>query len=135
MSQTPKQRPKLSAKDINLLKAALRRAFARSDYYKSIAAKNYIEHRDPKRPRCEKWSFCSTCGEVVPRWTTDLDHVQPVIPLDRLTADMDPHELMDRIFFCGDENLSTVCTPCHTKKSSQENKIRRENKKRAKAAK
>ena len=128
--QQPPKRPKLSAKDINLIKAGLRRAFARSDYYQSIASANYVEHSDPKSPRCLKWSWCSKCGEVVKRYTTDLDHISPVVPLDRHTEDMDPHELLDRIW-CAPDNLEILCKRCHDEKSARERKLRPKKKRKA----
>jgi 5-methylcytosine-specific restriction endonuclease McrA len=116
--------PKLSKKDIQLLKSALRRSFPRSDIYKKVSDANRIEHSDPRHPRGEKWSWCSHCGEVVPTWTTDVDHVDPVIPLNKLTEDMDPHELLDRSWLCDPSNLQVLCTSCHKTKTSSEKKLR-----------
>lgn len=118
MNQESK-RPKLSPHDIRLIKGALRRAFARSEYYRSIADQYNIEHSDPKHPRCHRWKWCAICGQVTPSWKTDLDHKSPVVPLDRHDEDMDPHELLDRIFSAPD-NLWILCEMCHNNKTSVE---------------
>lgn len=132
MNQNKKQPPKLSKHDLNLIKGALRRAFARSDVHKAAKANNRIEHSSPKNPRCEKWSWCSTCGVVTPDWRTDLDHIDPVQPVDKVLEDMTPYELLERIWLCDPSNLSVICETCHSSKSALENQQRREHRKRRK---
>lgn len=120
--------------DLQLILAALRRAFSRSDIRKRVADKHRIEHEDPKHPRCKKWSWCNNCGQVIPTWRTDVDHISPVVPLDKYTYDMTPHEMLDAIW-CDDKNLDFICHTCHDRKSSSESKMRKEYRAKRKADK
>lgn len=113
----------MSRKDRNGMRSALRRAFSRSDLYREAQNKNRIEHYDHKRPRCFKWSWCNVCGEVVPSWKTQLDHIIPVIPLDRTFDDMTMQEYVDRLW-CSIDNLQTICLDCHDRKCKEEMKLR-----------
>jgi hypothetical protein len=61
----------------------------------------------------------------------EIDHVVPLVPLDKAFADMTMDELIDRCW-CELEALAAVCKPCHKVKSKRENSIRRLNKKDAK---
>lgn len=107
-----------------MIKGALRRAFSRSDLHKEASLKNRIEHYDPNRPRCLKYSWCNSCGEVVPSWRTQLDHVLPVVPLDKKLEQMTWDELVSRMW-CSIDNLQTLCEVCHGAKSSFERKERK----------
>lgn len=119
----------ISPKDINLIKGALRRAFARSDLHRQVENLNRIEHSDPSHPRCKKWSWCNNCGQVIPTWRTQIDHVSPVVPLDKTAADMSIAELASRIW-CDPGNLSVLCLHCHDIKSTIERGQRPKRKKR-----
>lgn len=116
---------KFTKSDILLILGALRRAFARSDIHKRIKESHKIEHVDPRRPRCKNWSWCNTCGEVVPTWKVDVNHIDPVTPLDKYTYEMDPHEILDRIW-CADNNLDLLCHTCHDKVSAEQRAAKRE---------
>lgn len=106
------------------MKSALRRAFARSEIHKEAQATNRVEHEDPQHPRCEKWSWCSKCGLVLPTWRTSVDHVLPVVPISKRLEDMTPEEIMQRMWLCGKDNLQNLCDPCHNRKSKAENSLR-----------
>lgn len=120
---------KFSKTDTLLILGALRRAFARSDIYKRVKAQYRIEHEDPKRPRCKKWSWCANCGEVVPDWKADIDHVIPVTPTDKYTYEMTPHEILDAVW-CDDNNLANLCEACHNVKSQRERAAKKDYRKR-----
>jgi 5-methylcytosine-specific restriction endonuclease McrA len=72
-----------------------------------------------------KWSFCNECGLIVPTWTTSVDHLSPVIELDRSMEDMSMDELINNVW-CEESNLQVLCEPCHFLKTSLENKIRKQ---------
>lgn len=52
-----------------------------------------------------------------------IDHIDPVVPLNKKTADLSWNEFIERLF-CDRNNLQRLCEKCHTKKSTQENKSR-----------
>jgi len=74
---------------------------------------------------------CAICGEIGPSKDIKMDHIDPVSPLEgfKLRGDFDLHEYAERMF-CGPENFQATCSVCHDKKTKEENKIRRLNKKK-----
>lgn len=116
----------LSKKDFNLVKGALRRAFSRSEIYlrvmEAAAVKGY---EDPNSPRCKKWVLCNICKQISKRWACVVDHILPIVPVNRDTYSLTMEELVNAIF-CDDTNLQVACKNCHQVKSVGENKIRRE---------
>lgn len=120
--------PRLTSKDRGAIKGALRRAFARSDLHEEILILGAIEHSDPKRPRCKKWSWCEECGEVVPQWTITIDHDDPVIPVTTSFEDMTLDEAVARMW-CDPKNLRRLCAPCHDRKTAGETELRKQRKK------
>jgi 5-methylcytosine-specific restriction endonuclease McrA len=120
---------KLSNKDLNLAKGALRRAFTKSEIYKQIRDAHVVEHSDPNRPRVSRWAWCASCGEIFPAYTGSVDHIAAIIPLDKLTEEMTIGEIAEAIY-CDPSNLQFLCQDCHTRKTLGENAIRRENKKK-----
>lgn len=77
---------------------------------------------------------CAICGGMFMQKYVQVDHIDPVVPLYKIEADMTYDEMAGRIF-CGKENLQVVCsTPlsknggkpsCHKIKSDEENFIRK----------
>lgn len=121
-----------SPKDRNLIKGSLRRAFTRSDLHIQAEQRNRIEHSDPNHPRCQKWSFCSSCGVVLPTWRTEVDHILPVQPFDKFLEEMTILELIERIF-CPSENLQVLCRDtCHLAKTAAEKLMRKKKPKKVK---
>lgn len=116
--------PRITAKERGLLKGAIRRVFSRSELHERVLARYRIEHEDPNRPRCKKWVWCASCGCVVPQWTADVDHVDPVVPVDSTTAEMSLDEIADRAW-CDEQRLQVLCEMCHDAKSKFENALRR----------
>lgn len=100
----------------------MRRAFARSDLHQLALDRQSIEHEDPSR-RTKRWCWCASCGVVTPRWQMNVDHISPVIPLDRTFEEMSLDEVIDR-FWCGIEGLQALCQPCHDLKTAAERKLR-----------
>lgn len=113
---------------MNHIKGGLRRAFARSELYERVRAKYRVEHYDPKHPRCKKWAWCGVCGVITPEWRTAVDHIDPVVPVDRHFEDMSLDESADRIW-CEENNLQVICDPCHDIKTNAEKELRKPYKK------
>lgn len=124
--------PRITAKDRNGIKGALRRAFSRSDLRKAVLEASVVKgYTDPTRPRVKTWCRCELCEKLEPKSYMEIDHKQPLIPLDKSLEEMLWEEVINRLW-CELDNLQSICTQCHTLKSTRENKERRENKKQKK---
>lgn len=120
---------RISVKERNLIKGAIRRVFSRSDLRKKVVDLTIMRgYTNPDRPRVKKWSMCSMCDELTPTYKIQVDHIEPIVPLDSSLADMSWDTVIDRVW-CEENNLQAVCETCHNFKSKEENFIRRKNKK------
>ena len=126
--------PRITAKERNLIKGAIRRVFSRSTYRTAIVLMNRVlQYTDPKRPRVKKWSKCPLCDELTPTYLMQVDHIDPIVPIGTTLEDMSWDDVIDRIW-CDQNNLQSICKVCHNIKSKEENKQRRLNKKEKKIA-
>lgn len=119
---------RITPKERGLLKGAIRRVFSRSDLRREALLTTMIPHKDPKRPRVTKWSTCSECKEFIPTYLMQVDHKNPIVPVDQSFEDMNFDDLIDRLW-CNKEELRPLCKPCHLIKSKEENRLRRQFKK------
>lgn len=119
---------RLTAKDRGLIKGAIRRVFSRSPLRIGFVKNAMITHSDPERPRVTKWSRCWDCGQPTPTYLIQVDHVLPIVPLDKSLEDMTWDEIVNNIW-CSDNNLATLCKICHSVKTKAENSQRRAYKK------
>lgn len=117
--------PRLTAKDRGLIKGAVRRAFTRSELYREKLLLNQIEHSDPRNPRCKRWGWCEVCGWVQPQWKLQIDHIDPVVPLEVTFAEMSLDLLVDRMW-CIIEGLQVICEDCHDRKTALERARKKE---------
>lgn len=114
---------RLTVKERNLVKGALRRVFSRSDLRRQALAASVIPHTDPARPRVTKWSRCSDCQQPTPSYLIEIDHVQPIVPVHSSLQEMTWDDLVERLW-CDPSNLRPVCKPCHKIKTKLEAKER-----------
>lgn len=114
---------KLTAKERNLIKGAIRRVFSRSELRRSIITASQISHFDPERPRVKKWGRCTVCKQPTALYQLEVDHLDPIIPVNKTLEDLTWDEVVARVF-CDPNNLDTKCKPCHYKKSKLENQER-----------
>lgn len=121
----------LTAKDRGLIKGAVRRAFARSELRRSVLADAKVEHSDPTRPRVKTWYKCEECNGRFAQHQLEIDHVSPVVPVDKTLAEMSWDDLINRTW-CDKMGLQVLCEECHDKKSADERKQRKEHKKNVK---
>lgn len=101
------------------MKGAVRRVFSRSELRRQVIEKYSIEHHDESRPRVTKWVYCEECGLIFPRYLAEVDHLEPVVPLDKNLEDMTWTELVDAVW-CDINNLRVVDKDCHKAKSKIE---------------
>lgn len=119
---------KITPKERGLIKGAIRRAFSRSELRKEALDSIRIDFVDENRPRVKKWGFCPLCKNNTPLYLMQVDHVDPVIPLNSSLEQMTWDEVIDRTW-CDKNNLMAICITCHKAKSKIESKLRREIKK------
>ena len=121
----------LSNKDFGRIYTTIKRGFARSDTYYKVLMK--AKSRTNKGVRGGAKYICAVCGKAYSRKDVQVDHVDPVVPVNIATTDMSWSEIIPRIY-CSPDNLQVLCRGCHQKKSIEENKIRREIRKQKKEA-
>lgn len=124
--------PRITPKERNLIKGAIRRVFSRSELRKSAVDKSLApKHTDGTRPRVKTWCICPECMVFTPKSYMQVDHVSPIIALDSSLEDMSWDDLVDNIW-CDPNNLLAICENCHTIKTKAEAKQRAANKKKRK---
>lgn len=120
--------PRITPKERNLLKGAIRRVFSRSELRRSIVDTCIIKHVNLDRPRVKTWCECTNCHKPTPKSNIQVDHVFPVIPITGSLEEMTWDEVIDRLW-CKPDNLDPICIDCHEIKTKLEAKQRREYKK------
>lgn len=60
----------------------------------------------------------------VPAKHTHIDHIEPVVPLSGFTT---WDEIINRLF-CNSDGLQVLCSECHSSKTKEERRIRKEHK-------
>lgn len=122
---------RMTTKERNLVKGAIRRVFSRSDLRKSALDRAKVIIRSLQRPRVKTWYQCRSCDSYCAGYEMQVDHIDPIIPtytsLERMTWD----QVVDRIW-CEESNLRAICLTCHKAKSKIENDERRKYKKERK---
>ncbi len=117
--------PRLTTKERGLIKGAIRRVFGRSDLRRQIIQNNIIPNRhDAKRKQVKFWVKCQDCGEFEAKSNVQVDHVEPVVPINSSFENMTLDDLVNRMW-CHESKLQLLCKPCHTVKTKSENKERR----------
>lgn len=100
----------------------------------AIAVLRRASYRSPTRSQVLKEArrtrnnyVCADCSEVFPRKAVAVDHKEPVVPV----TGWDSFDGFICRLFCPSTGLQVLCKPCHKEKTNEENKVRRENKKKA----
>ena len=114
-------------KERNLLKGAIRRVFARSELRRLVIQAQRVMHSDPNRPRVKNWAYCANCGIIDAMSYLEVDHKQPIVPIETTLEQMSWDEVVNNTW-CGVQGLWGICKSCHNTKTKEENKRRRENK-------
>lgn len=103
--------------------------FSRSELRRQALDKAQVkEYSDPSRKRVTRWGRCTACNAMTPLYLLEVDHEDPIIPVDSSLEEMSWDQVIDRVW-CDERNLKAICKPCHKVKSKEENKERRINKK------
>lgn len=108
---------KLSKKDINNIRGALRQASFRSDWRKDFVDSKRINlpkfNKDGKRSKIDLsvW-VCATCKHFIKAKYIKVDHIDPIGSFKSL----DDVGFMSRVF-CEYGNLQILCEDCHKVKT------------------
>lgn len=106
-----------------IIKGALRRVMSRSPILREVREK--AVHPTKKGPRGGKMYICCYCKGVFPGNHIQVDHKKMVVGIKESIENMSYDLLVKRIF-CKPSNLQVLCKQCHSKKTKEENKKRRE---------
>lgn len=125
----------MTVKERNLVKGAIRRVFSRSELRRRVLEACKIpNYCDSSRPRVSKWGKCAYCAEPTPLYLMEVDHIDPVVPLDKTLEDLSWDTVIDRIW-CKENGLQVLCPACHTDKTKAERLERKKGKQNGKSAK
>lgn len=116
--------PRITPKELNLIKGALNRVFSRSELRQKIINNAVVPgYLDAKRPRVKTWCKCNVCNKLEARSYVAVDHIKPKIGLHESFSMLSLDEYINRLW-CEEENLQPICEECHNKKSALEAKER-----------
>lgn len=122
---------RITVKERNLLKGAIRRVFSRSELRRKIMDTAKVVRIDATRPRVKNWYSCKSCNGFYAQYEMQVDHTLPIIRLDEAFENVSLDTVVDRLW-CEEWGLQPICVTCHKVKSKQENKLRREHRKNMK---
>lgn len=124
--------PRITKKELNLIKGAIRRVFSRSELRREALKTSIVSgHVDTSRKRVKTWCKCAECGELDAVSNMECDHRIPIIQLSKTLTDYSWDDIVNRVW-CDPSNLQIICVTCHRKKTLGEQQQRRAYKKGAK---
>lgn len=139
MAKKKRKKPKYNAN--SQIRSAIRRTFSRSplvqEVLKSVRSEHDKFNKDGALAKKKAVRYeCAMCGKLFMRTQVAVDHVDPVIPLDKEFTDW--NEFVERLF-CSEDNLQVLCSykikdkhkhndelSCHHKKTQQERALRKQ---------
>lgn len=121
--------PRITPKERNLIKGALRRVFSRSELRRKVINDCVIKGGiDSTRKRVKTWCRCENCGRAEPKSYMQVDHRKPVIPVGTTLEGLGSWDVLVERIWCEEANLQPLCKDCHHTKTKAENKLRRKKK-------
>lgn len=102
---------------------AMRRVFSQSSIAKNVRSR--ARHPTERGPRGGECFICSSCLKTFGCGKTNVDHIDPVIPVGDSIESMSLDTIFNRLF-CDESNLQLLCEECHNRKSAEENSRRKE---------
>lgn len=107
----------MNNREINRIIGQLRQ-LAKYRYENKICLENAV-HPTIKGPRGGKQFVCAKCSKVDGAKEFQIDHIEPVIPLNKTQSEMSWDEIIERMF-CDLSNLQVLCLDCHHEKTVRE---------------
>ena len=110
--------------------SAMKRVFSRSPTANSFlrtyrTEEAWFKQNGERAKKPHVFYPCFKCGGIFKSNDVQIDHIDPVIPLNIPSKHFSYDSLAERLF-CEEQNLQILCKQCHTEKSQIENSIRRE---------
>ena len=113
----------------SFIKSALRSASVRWPPRYTVLNEAFVEKGiNPATGRVAKLFRCNGCGEIFPQSQIDINHIEPVVPVEGF----DSWDGVIRRMFCEKEGMEALCKPCHKRITKEENSSRKEYKTNAK---
>jgi hypothetical protein len=109
-------------------------AFVRNELRKSF--KRYPSYYQCKiAARVSRGAYkCAKCEKLFKEKETEVDHREPVVPINIAGKDQSLEDYVNRLFVEVDK-LDCLCKPCHKEKSSREMSLRKEERAKKKVKK
>lgn len=93
--------------------------------YETLKEASVGKKVNKKTNRIAEHYKCAECKQDFPAKEVNVDHLNPVVcPVEGFVN----WDVYIKRMFCGKDNLQVLCTICHDIKSSEERKVRKENK-------
>lgn len=96
---------------------AIKKTFSRSKFALNFKERSIVEGKKGKRGG--KIGECAVCKKHFPYYKLNIDHKDPIVPLEMPGKVMAFIMLYNRTF-CDESNLQVICKECHDKKSKKE---------------
>lgn len=112
----------IDTKTLSAIISAIRKSFVRSITFQ-IALHQAISKE--VGPRGGRMRICKHCNGSFSDREVHVDHIEPVVPLDKTIAEMTLNEYYSRCSQCHVDNLQVLCTACHKLKTASENEERK----------
>jgi 5-methylcytosine-specific restriction endonuclease McrA len=101
--------------------SSVKRAFSRSKQAHKLKTSAVL--KDVTGKRGGKMVKCNDCGKIIPMYSSQVDHISPICPVEISLKVMSFNMLYERTF-CDNNNLQVICKECHDKKNKIERKQR-----------
>lgn len=127
---TKKKTKKSKYNQTSAIVSSLKRTFSRSPVVQEVLKEHRQEHpqynKDGSLAKKPAVRYpCVECKDIHMGKNIQVDHIEPVIPLNIPAKHISLDIIIDRLF-CDKNNLQILCKDCHKVKSKEENKIRDE---------
>jgi len=106
----------------NAILQCLKRCFSRSATHRTVLVRSI--HPTIVGPRGGKQYVCAQCLKTFGQGGIQVDHIEPVIPVNKRAREMSWDLIINRLF-CVVGNLQVLCKKCHKIKSEVEREQRK----------
>ena len=108
---------------------AVKRCFSRSAHRRAVLLAATSKQ---KGPRGGRMYICAECKKSFSGKDVQVDHIKPVIPVNKAALGMKWDTIVNRIY-CDKKNLQVLCRECHKQKSKEEMAARAKHRKARKS--